>query len=433
MKTIRWDSVRRRIPPALLGPTAKRGYLALFGLLVVFLWLNMVRRALKGSGSQYDDFVLFSQDLLFDRIDVYTTYPEWNTITKYPPFFSFLMAPVAWLPDAIGATVWFWASFAMAAASAWLAGRIACGPDAPPSEVRPVAVAAFVLAAGVIGSNLETAQVNLALLFGTLLGLAWFRGGRDGRAGAMIGVMAAIKLTPGIFLAWFAWKRSWKAVLAGAGAVAACWFVVQPLAFGPGHWATAMRGWVESVVPFLSEGTRAEGVGGFRHTNQSLSAAVHRFLSDVPATSDVDGLRVTVVDLGRETARGLTRALVAFVVLATAWLTRGPADRRASPRLAGEMALVFVAALFISPISWINHYVTLLLPFAVLARHVRVRPEGAFDHALGWWAAAIAFVFLAAGISETALAYSTGFFAGAVVAATLGWMLGRRVLILEPK
>lgn len=427
---IRWKAVRRRIPPALTSPTAKRIYATLFVLLVVFLWLNMVRRALAGSGSQYDDFVGFSRDLLFERTNVYATYPAWNTITKYPPFFAFLLAPFVPFADAVGATVFFWASFAMAVASSWLAGRIACGPEAPAAEIRPVAIAAFVLAAGVIGSNLETAQVNIVILFGTLLGLAWFREGHDARAGAAIGVMAAIKLTPGIFLAWLAWKRAWKAVLAGAAAVGVCWFVVQPLAFGHEHWEATMRGWLEAVVPFLSEGTRAEGVGGFRHTNQSLSAVVHRFFADVPATSDVEGLRVTVVDLGREAARTITIALVGLVVAATAWLTRGPVEDRASPRLAGEIAFVFVAALFVSPISWINHYVVLLAGFAVLARHVRSRPEGATDRAVAWWAAATAFALLAAGIDRTALALSSGFFAGLVVAGALGWMLARRILIL---
>lgn len=398
----------------LASPAARKAGMALLALLLVFLWLNMVRRAMNGSGSQYDDFVRFSRDLLYDRVDLYALYPPWETIVKYPPFFAFLLAPLVPLPTWLGATIWFWLSLLLAVATTVLAVRLADDGSADRPLDRTFFVLPFLAAAGVVGSNLETAQVNIEILFLTVWGLVLFRRGMDWTGGGLMGVATALKLTPGIFLAWFVWKRAWRAAAGTALGLALCWFVLQPVAFGPGFFLTIMRGWLQDLAPFLERGVIAEGIGGFRHTNQSLAAALGRFLSDVPAGAGREDFTVNLVALDPGAVRGIVRALQAGLVLALAWLCRTPIDDRTRIGLAFEISLVLIATLWLTPIAWINHYVALLVPYAAAIYWVRTRPAALPERRLLLWAVVASAVLLASGISVLAQALSLPFL-GAVV------------------
>lgn len=393
---------------------AKRAGLALLVVAVAFLWGNMVRRVVDGpAGTQYDDFVAFSRDLLYARVNVYDVYPAWNTITKYPPFFAFLLAPLVPLPQWLGASVWFWLSLAMAWGSARLAADLAHpDPGAPP---RALAAWPLVAVGGIVVSNLETAQVNLAILFLTLWGLVAWRRGADATGGALVGVATALKLTPAIVVAWFAWKRSWRAVAGAVAGLGLCWLVLQPVAFGPGFFVEAMRGWLGAVSPFVSEGTIAEGIGGFRHTNQSLSAAVHRTLTDVPAGAGREGWTVNVAAADREAVRWLVRALQVAIVLALGWLCRTPPRDRARIGIAFEASLVLAATLYLSPIAWINHYVALLPAYAAAVAYVGSRPASLPERRFLLTATIASAVLLATAVSRVALALSIPFLGGALL------------------
>lgn len=408
-----------RLRSALTSPAASRVGRILLVLLVVFLWLNMVRRVLDGpSGTQYDDFTGFSRDLLFERENVYATYLD-TTIVKYPPFFAFLLAPVTPLPDWLGATVWFWASLAMAVATTWMVVRIADdGTGSGPLD-RSYYVWPFFAVAGVVGSNLETAQVNLAVWFIAVAGLWLWRERRDAAGGALVGVATAIKLTPGIFVAWFLWKRQWRATAGAALALATCWFVIQPIVFGPEFFATIFLGWVESLIPYLAEGETAEVVSadaaaGFRFTNQSLGAALGRFLTEVETGLRGIGRTVNVAALDPEAVGWVVRALQAGLVLGLAWLCRGAAEGRDRIGPALEIGLVAIATLFLSPISWINHYVALLPAYAAAVWWLKTRSATRPGWRLLRGAAVASAVLMATGIARLPQALSLPF-AGAVL------------------
>lgn len=413
-----------RWPEILRSDAARRiGWILLVALLV-FLWLNMVRRAMDGDGSQYDDFVAFSRDLLYSRVDVYALYPEWNTIVKYPPFFAFLMAPFAPLPTWLGATAWFWLSLAMAVATTWLAVRLADDGRAGRPLTAGFYVWPFVAAAGVIGSNLETAQVNIAILFLVVWGLAFFRIRQDGLSGAIVGVAVAVKLTAGVFLLYFLWKRAWRAALGVVAGLVVCWLVLQPLAFGPGFFVEITKGWWADLRPFLEKGVIAEGVGGYRHTNQSLAAVVGRFFTAVPAGGGREDLYLNVVSLDREAARWIVRGLQATTLVVLAGVCRTPTDDRRRIGLAFEYALVLIATLFLSPISWINHYVVLLPAFAAAIYWIRTRPRGPARRLL-LGTVIVAAVLLASGISVLAQALSLPFFGAVALFTALAVALHR--------
>ncbi|NIR43747.1 MAG: DUF2029 domain-containing protein [Gemmatimonadetes bacterium] len=391
---------------------------ALIVLLVAFLWYNMVRRALSGHSSQFEEFVSFSRDLVYDGVNIYREYPPEKTVTKYPPFFGVLFAPLVPLPGWLAASLWFWLSLGFAVAATWLGVRTV--NETPGRELgRSYYVIPFVLTAGIIGSNLETAQVNTLVLLLTAAALYSFRWGRDLRAGLLLGAVTALKLTPGLFIVYFLYKRAYRVVLGAGAGIVICWLLVLPPLFGFADFPAIMAGWWADLRGFISEGALAEGVIGFRHTNQSLSAAFHRFFTHVPA----DGGRgpdyyVNFVSLSLPTAEWIVKVMAVAIVVFLAWICRTPPGDRSRLALSFEYSLVWIATLFISPISWINHYVHLLFPYVVAVYYLKTRVRDDTWRLL-WWSVAASFVLVASSASRLPQAWSLPFFGAVVLAAGL--------------
>jgi hypothetical protein len=403
----------------------------LLATILLFLWWNMVRRAMAGPGSQFDDFVAFARDLLFLHHNLYETYPGWNTIVKYPPFFAFVYAPLVPLSPWLGASIWFWTSFACSAGAA-AASALAVGASTGELRRRPsLAWMPYLLIGGVVISNLETGQVNLFILFFWALGLLALERRADGGAGALVGYAAAVKLLPGIFIPYLAWSRRWRAAIAAIAMVAACWSVMMwgGLGFDVDLWADVTGDWLAAVSPFVSEGGVAEGEGGFRHTNQSLAAAVHRYLTRTPA--DGRDYYVNVVTLTLDAARTIVLTLSAALLVGLAWLTwpvaraQALGDAEGALRRGFAYSLVMISTLFLSPIAWINHYVLLLFPYAAAWRYVATRPVDDPGRRLLVACLAASFALIATGISSLLMAFSLPFLGAVVLFAGMAVVLRR--------
>ena len=370
-------SVIRRLPTWI-----RRLLLGFLAFFLVVMCVLMVDRAERGSG-QYDDFTEFSRDLVFNRINVYQAY-DWNTTTigKYPPFFAAVYAPLALLSTVAGATIWFWLNVGLSFWICFIGARtVARLSGTPEDKISALGAGAWAiplaLASGLFLSNIETSQVNIAMLALIVLAVSEYSKRRDTSAGLLLGVATAVKLTPGLFVAYFAWKRQSKLFAWSVVGVAICWGVLVPLMLGPSRYVEVMGSWLERLLPFVTDGTIAEGqdFSGFRHTNQSMSAVFYRFFTATPVGGGREGWYLNVVSLSHEAASAVLRVLDLMVLAALAWLTRAAANGRRDPRIPFEIAIVGIATLLLSPISWINHYVILTLAYLAVIRFIRVRKQ----------------------------------------------------------
>jgi hypothetical protein len=159
--------------------------------------------------------------------------------------------------------------------------------------------------------------------------------------------------------------------------------------------------WYERVVaPYHTAGAQSFIGNPYRSTNQSLTAAVYRFLTPVQAGKSDDTRHVNVVSLSAQTAGRITLALrapIAFGLLAL-WLFCRRRDESAA-----EFAAVFVTVplgiLLLSEISLGTHHVNLIIPCAViLVRAACLRDERA-QRLL--WAVAAALLVCIIGAQRT--------------------------------
>jgi alpha-1,2-mannosyltransferase len=252
----------------------------------------------------------------------------------YPPFAAVTFTPIAALPLAVARVGWDLASVAAVAYSLVLMLRLA---GYRPSRLAVAGVTAAALALDPVYQTLFLGQVNLILLALIMTDVWLVSQGADraGLAGVGVGVAAAVKLTPAIFIVFFLLAGKTRAAVVSAAAFAGCGLVgllVAPGASGE-YWEHLFYDTSRVGAPYIS--------------NQSPYAAAIRIAG---GTSHV-GAWYLLIPL----ALGAS-GLFAAVVLARSgdWL--------------GAAAVTGCTGLLVSPISWAHHWVWILPALLVLVR-----------------------------------------------------------------
>jgi hypothetical protein len=306
-----------------------------------------------------------------------------------PPIMAVVLKPFADLPPVAGALAWFYAKVLMAALAAVWVFRLVSPlgrtptvregvdrvthplPDGRGSPGMPDAskALALLLSLSPLLGDLSHNNVNIFILFLVAGCLEAYRRGWDVSSGLVLGLAIACKVTPLMFVAYFAYKRVWK-VLAGCAVGLVLWLAVVPgVAYGWDQNAELLDSWYKLMVrPALVENRVTS-----EHPNQSIPGAVYRLLTRSPSflvypdNMPTPAAFHNVTDIGTDAARWVVKGcLVAFGLLILG-LCRAPQGERQGWRFAAECSLIVLGMLLFSERTWKHHAVTLLLPFAVLS------------------------------------------------------------------
>jgi alpha-1,2-mannosyltransferase len=277
----------------------------------------------------------------------------------YPPFAALVFAVGSLLPW----TLLRWAMTAASVAALGVSAWITVGSLGYRHRVRLAAtlgVSALALATEPVQETLVLGQVNLLLMLLVVADLLPPGAGRWWR-GAGIGIAAAVKLTPLIFIPYLLLIRRYRQAAAAAAAfvaAAALGFAILPGASRT-YWAGGLFANANRIV-FL--GTRG---------NQSLRGVLTRLAGSVSAAA--------------------LPWLAAAVVVVIVGLGAAAVLYRAGHPVPGMLACA-VTGLLVSPLSWDHHWVWVAPGIALLA-HLGARARGPARAA--WWAAAagLALVF----------------------------------------
>ena len=277
-------------------------------------------------------YVYAVKDMLAGRDIFQTTTPFWNLYFIYPPIAAVLMVPLAFGPYVLWQVVW---TAALVLAQQSVLRR--CG--VPRGWVLGLLGVAVVLAVEPIRTTLGYGQVNTLLMALVVADLLPDRPGPDGELprrwipqGALIGLAAAIKLTPLLFLVFAFLIGRRRAALTGVISFAAFTGLGAVLLF-------------RETLTFFGglSGGDTRTASPLYTGNQSLLGVFFR-LGDTSRTTTLIGLGVAGVV-----------ALLGTLVAAHWW--------RAGERVFA-VALVGLCTCLASPLSWTHHYVW-ILPMAV--------------------------------------------------------------------
>lgn len=302
-----------------------------------------------------------------------------------PPIMALLLYPLARLPAAahsiglsdrdasvFAALCWFYIKAGLTLlAFRWIFRLVEEKSHPFPLWAKCLTV---VLSLRPIMSDLQHGNVNLFILFLIVAALTAYRLRRDVAAGLVLGLAIACKVTPALFVPYFLWKRSWKAL---AGCVAGL-----ALFLWPGLVPALFMGWepnehhlvswyYDMVHPFVIEGKVTS-----EHHNQSLPGLVARlathspsfstYVNDIYTPTHYDNL----FNFSLRQASWLVKGSMGLFVLMVVWVCRTPTMPREGWRLSAEFSIVVLGMLLFSERTWKHHCVTLVLPFAVLCYYL---------------------------------------------------------------
>ncbi|HEX6501053.1 MAG TPA: glycosyltransferase 87 family protein [Micromonosporaceae bacterium] len=241
----------------------------------------------------------------------------------YPPFAALLMLPLAWTPYLAAVAVFSLVNLvAIGLTTWWLVAPVARRHDQPRWYLVALAVP-LVTALEPIRETVTFGQVNLvlaALVVGDLL-VAVPRGSR--LAGVGVGLAAAIKLTPAIFIVYLLITRRWRAAATAVGTAAAATLLAAAVAPHASWRFFTQAMWDPHRVGHLD-----------RITNQSILGALARLAAPVEPNRAV--------------------WLVLGVLAAGYGLVRAARAAAAGDELSG-VTLTGIAGSLLSPVTWDHH------------------------------------------------------------------------------
>ncbi len=278
----------------------------------------------------------------------------------YPPFAALVFGPLTALPEAAAQVLWALMQV-LAVFALLLLSLHAARSDL---DRRALVMWSMMLMAPAywiepVRLTLSFGQVNIVLAVMVLGDLTWHLrlGGRILPRGVLLGVAAAIKLIPLIFVPYLFVTRQTRAAFVSLGTFALC--TAAATAVDPR----------ESWSYWTRYATDAGRVGGvFYISNQSLRAVWDRFDHRIASVGLVTAASVVVAVTG---------------IALAAW-----AYRTSSSYLG--ILLCATTGLVVSPITWAHHLVW-VVPVLIWLTWARDRPSGGWiwallGAALFWWA-----------------------------------------------
>ena len=311
------------------------GALALLASVLLFLHFRPLGHAVF----EYPDLNVYrvAGQRLLDGRALYATGPRTLPFT-YPPFAAVLSIGFAVLPRKVTMFGFFLVNLVVLVFVLRLLFRPALARV--PRWALPMAVltlTAVMFWVRPVNDTLDWGQINLVLLALVLVdGLGLTRLPR----GVLVGVAAAVKLVPGIFIGYFLVTRQWRAALTAMASTAVC--ILIAFALAP---SSSWTYWTKT----LYESNR---IGDSRYySNQSLLGLVQR-----------------TVD---ERLVGAVWVLLVAAVLASGFVR----VRRAydDGDVLAALAITGLMGCLVSPISWFHHFVWVLPALAVLVDDGRNR------------------------------------------------------------
>jgi alpha-1,2-mannosyltransferase len=284
-----------------------------------------------------------------------------------PPIMPLTLLPFMLLPPVAGALCGFALKACLTAISVWLCFRMVRPPGtkALPSYVQAIVL---LLSFRPILSDLHHGNNNLVILFLVVASLYSWRKGYDVLAGLVLALAISYKVTPALFVPYFAYKRSWRTVGATFLGMGVFLLIVPSMIIGPQFNGECLAMWWQRMIsPFLTKGE-----GSPQEINQSMVGVLTRLLTDTKlGTNRYDvHLDLNLVSWPRPLVGLLLKGLSVGLVGMLALFCRTRTARRDDPRLLGEFTLIVLTMLFVSERSWKHHYVTLLLPYTYLTYRV---------------------------------------------------------------
>ena len=197
------------------------------------------------------------------------------------------------------------------------------------------------------------------ILMGILVGAVYaVWKGREKFGGMLFGLAIALKVTPGLFLPFFIWKRQWRLALYTAVATA-CWIILPMVWMGPANWWSHQLTWTR-VAAGSAVGYKTPSAEHNENDirNSGIQPALMRYLVTLPPDHKLrqnNPRYMDILDLPPTLARILVISAITALLIGFCRYTRRPYGGPGDPEWARECSGLLILMLFLSPVTWIQH------------------------------------------------------------------------------
>ena len=339
--------------------------------------------AAKNSIGGYGDIGIYldvGREFVAGGIDIYRDRPNAGP-WAYPHIAAL---PFAFLHLVASNTAARWIWSALLGLGTALLLRATAGALRPFGGLRPWQWLVFgVLFQRCLAQNMTHGQLSLWVGTFVAIGIQDLVLGRDRRAGVALGLAAALKLTPLLFLLALPFQRRPRAALWMVGTIATAVLLVPWPFCGSSEHARHLADFWRTITGALAAGGGSSIVEAY--AGPSISGTLDYLLQARPVNAD--GNMVNLLDLSDGTLR-LVRLgwSLALAVLLGLWFLRARSYPTAQ-RLALQCGAVALAIVFYAPLVRVYHLAATMLPFALFCRG----PRGHRDWL--WWLTALMVLF----------------------------------------
>jgi len=286
------------------------------------------------------------------------------TAYVYPPIWAAALAPIAHAisPEGFFHAVFLW-HVALVPLSAWLAWRLTHSAALAPLLWALMLIAILGTGApALLAFMANQPQITVTALI--LLAFALVARDRQLSAGAVLGLAAAIKVSPVLFALLFLFNRQWRALAAMAGVAGALAVLSLAIAGWPLH------------AQFLDRVQQVSDLVVQTKVNFSPEMLLYQLSELLSDHAIVDGREIRVYPVAEPAWLGMAASLALLAALAALWAStrRLPDTARLPVQL---LAFSLTTALF-GPLSWAHYFV---LPMLLLPALFFVLPQRT---AWGW-------------------------------------------------
>jgi len=340
----------------------------------LFMIANLVQAVLRGAiyegAADLNFFLDPAIDIKFFNEDPFVTWP-WNS---YPAFFYSVMSLLTPFSRWFSSLLWAVLS------TLFFIGIIAIVMDlikqTQPERRQWSYLIGPLFVSFLFAINIHLGQSNLIMLFAIVIGVFYLIKGNNLLTGLYMGFAMAFKTTPMFFLFYFVLKGKFRAAFLSF-LFFLIFMVVAPMFFySPARSISFAKSWYSIVLePFISgEKVKTKNVG-YYHSNQSIDAFLNRHFT--PYGLERYGGAHSWLGFPNYTEKemysvGKIMKLVLIGLLGFLIFKNRSLGRRIIPY---EISIFLLAILFISPVSWVNHYILILPAYIIMVNEIIILPK----------------------------------------------------------
>ena len=348
-----------------------------FGL---FFFVNIIYALTRHSVDFYQFWLISRNAVFLKGYDIYV----FNTDFSQPLFFWCIATVFSVFTYKIGLFLWNIMQMILVTFLVVLISRILGygeRSDGGWNEGKHLKAGSYVLplllCAVIVCDNLWLGQANIPAFFCSVSAIYFHLKEKSWAAGLFLAMAVSIKLTPLLFLIYFIYKKDYAILPWTLGGLLLFMVFFPFMIYGIPYTLIYLQDYFNMVImPFFQNSVQIRGTTGFFHSNQSIDGFLGRHFTGFGIKEYggntfgrlhkyIDPANMSLVQIKR-----IGLLFKAFLVLLAAFAFTS--SKKKNPHLLKfEFALVFLMILFISPASWLNHFVTVLFAYYAAVNYIR--------------------------------------------------------------